>query len=338
MHKNYSMHLLLLEYCRMSFRLDLTGFCTASRSPNTRVLSLFRLRAETADDLPTMMWRAEVTGSLVPMVAKQMQSVEPETDGETILILNGSTEKTQSTSMHHLGSCFVPETVLLHLVTPRNQMWGAWRKEPHEEPIWPFVIADRWRPHLDRNHGSHGGTTVVLTCRDDPDAKPAGLQCLLRTVGIHAVVHLHPPDETVDDLTEHAITSHADHAVKREEHHGWYSTPDLNWSELVPVDQNSPIKLLQPCLCPQVISRMIGMFRHYDNTNRAHMRSMTCNGRMWRTGALTYQWRGWRRPPEQRGAPPSARRCVCPDASRHMGWCRPAGVWVGKLLKWETGS
>lgn len=34
-------------------------------------------------DSPTMMCRAEVTGSLVPTVAKQIQSVEPETDEES---------------------------------------------------------------------------------------------------------------------------------------------------------------------------------------------------------------------------------------------------------------
>lgn len=52
---------------------------------------------------------------------------------------------------------------------------------------------------------------MSLTCRDDADAKGAGRQSFLRTVWVHAAVHLRPPDQAVDDLAEHAIPSDTHH-------------------------------------------------------------------------------------------------------------------------------
>lgn len=50
-----------------------------------------------------------------------------------------------------------------------------------------------------------------LTCRNDADPKRTGKQSFIRTVWIDAAVHLRPPDEPMDDLTEHPISSDTNH-------------------------------------------------------------------------------------------------------------------------------
>jgi len=54
--------------------------------------------------------------------------------------------------------------------------------------------------------------SAFLTCRNDSNAKQAGRQHFIRTVWIYAAVDLRPPYQTVDDLTKHAVPSHAHHA------------------------------------------------------------------------------------------------------------------------------
>lgn len=56
---------------------------------------------------------------------------------------------------------------------------------------------------------------MILTCRDDSDAKGAGRQSFLGTVGVQAAVQLRPPDQAVDDLAEHAVPSDTHHPERR---------------------------------------------------------------------------------------------------------------------------
>lgn len=95
----------------------------------------------------------------------------------------------------------------------------------------------------------------------------------------------------------------------------------------------SPIIFLQLNLCPQVISCIIGVLRHYDNKHTVTMcfRSIIPDTGSSRTGNewyRTYRWRAWTRLPGRTAGQLSARRCVCPDASHRTDWCRQAGVWV----------
>lgn len=54
-------------------------------------------------------------------------------------------------------------------------------------------------------------TSVFLTCRNDSNTERAGKQSFIRTVWIYAAVDLRPPDQPVDDLTEHAVPSDTHH-------------------------------------------------------------------------------------------------------------------------------
>lgn len=56
---------------------------------------------------------------------------------------------------------------------------------------------------------------AFLTCRNDPNAKGAGKQSFFRTVWIYTAIYLGPPDESVDDLAEHAIPSDTHHPEPR---------------------------------------------------------------------------------------------------------------------------
>lgn len=60
-------------------------------------------------------------------------------------------------------------------------------------------------------HGTKPSIIFPHTCRNDPDAQRAGEQRLVRTVWIHAAVNLRPPNQTVDDLTEHAVPPDTHH-------------------------------------------------------------------------------------------------------------------------------
>lgn len=58
-------------------------------------------------------------------------------------------------------------------------------------------------------------SSVFLTCRNDPNAEWAGQQRLIWTVCIYAAVDLRPPDQPMDDLTEHTVSSDTHHAEQR---------------------------------------------------------------------------------------------------------------------------